>query len=202
MKFRSSRTVPERPAPPAPPRVRRPEEFATRNCVHCSHDLSEDERLITCPKCGRRSEVAFCKHLTPEPSWRIIRWRKAESNHGRRDRDVVAVTVGDATVFLGRFRDALALRGEDGARLPLKAVHSVEPGAEIIERMTKLGTCYRCDVAFFLPDCEIQASGPPRVLRIPLPKPTREYQRPTPSPVHIHEAYLTLGTRQLDEEEL
>jgi hypothetical protein len=183
------------PAPPPEP-TRGPHEFSTRNCVLCGGDLPGDK--ITCPKCGKQSVVALCDHTVGVHAWRTTRWNRSDGNHGRRSKDVVAVTVGDVTVFLGRFRDALSLRTEDGARLPLRRVRAVEPGAEIVERMTHVGQCYRCRLAFFLADCEILASGPPRILRVPVDAPTRQYMRPVPDPVRISAAYLALGQRDED----
>jgi hypothetical protein len=183
---------------PAPAQRRSPHEFATRNCIRCGTELPGDDGSVSCPRCRRPSEIALCEHRKPEPAWRITRWAASRTNAPRAS-DVVAVTIGDHTVYLGRFRDALALRTEDGARLPLLKVRSVEPGSEIIERLTNLGTCWRCRTAFFLPDCEVQASGEPRILRAKLDAPTREYQRPMADPVAMSAAYLALGTRVDDD---
>jgi hypothetical protein len=177
-----------------PVRQRSSREFATRNCVHCNGELTGDDGSVKCPSCGKRSEVALCQHGAPLPTWRITRWHESDVPHAKRRRDIVAVTVGDHTVYLGRFRDSLSLRAEDGARLPLQKVKAVEAGAEVIERMVHIGSCYRCACAFFLPDCEIKASGPPRILRANVEQPTRTYMRPVPDPVRLSAAYLALGT--------
>lgn len=181
---------------------RSPREFATRNCIHCGGELAGDDgdRAVRCGKCGKRSEIRLCPHGAPHPSWRITRWRESRDGEERRQQDVVAVAVGDETVYLGRFRDNLALRAEDGSRLPLSRVHAIEPGSEVIERMVKVGACYRCACAFFLPDCEINAVGPPRILRVAVDGATRAYIRPIPEPGRMAAAYLALGTQPREED--
>jgi predicted RNA-binding Zn-ribbon protein involved in translation (DUF1610 family) len=180
-------------------RPRKASQFATRNCVHCGGELLGDDGSVLCPKCGKRSTVSLCEHGGPRPAWRITRWGESPGTGQHRPKDVVAVAVGDVTVFVGRFRDTLSLRAEDGTRLPLRRVHAIEPGCEIIERMTHIGSCYRCNVAFFLADCEVFSPGPPAILRAPLPAPTREYMRPTVDPVKLAASYLALGTRPEEE---
>lgn len=181
-------------------RPRSQKEFATRNCIHCAGELQGDDGDVRCARCGRDSSLSVCPHGAPRPAWRITRWYENPTPHGKRRRDVVAVTVGDHTVYLGRFRDNLALRAEDGARLPLSRVHAIEPGSEIIERMVHVGSCYRCNVAFFLPDCEIKAPGPPRILRVPVEAATRQYMRPIPEPARMAACYLALGTRPQEDD--
>lgn len=190
------KVVTSSPVVAQPVRPRSPHSFATRNCVHCGADLPDLTDSVRCPSCRRDSTVTLCEHTHPRESWRITRWhRRPESPAARRAKDVVAVAVGDVTVFLGRFRDSIELRAEDGTRLPIQRVRAIEPGTEVVERMTHIGTCYRCHAAFFLPDCEVQSSGPPRVLRVPVDRPTRRYMRPEPEPSRISAAYLALGTQ-------
>jgi hypothetical protein len=177
-------------------RPRAPYTFATRVCVHCGGELPalDSELLdVRCDSCGKHSTVTLCEHQHPRPAWRVVRWGRTEVT-GKRRRDVVAVAVGDVTVFLGRLRDMMELRTEDGSRLPVVRARAIEPGAEVLERLTAVGQCYRCSLAFFLPDGEIAAVGPPRVLRIPVDRPTRQYMKPEPEPSRIAAAYATLGT--------
>jgi hypothetical protein len=101
--------------------------------------------------------------------------------------------VGDTTVVLGRFRDALSLRTEDGARLAVRGVRAIEPGTEVIERLTYIASCYRCRTAFFLPDFEVRAMGAPRLVHVPLARQTRQYMAPAPEPAHMAQAYATLA---------
>lgn len=168
-----------------------PGEYAERVCIHCAAALKIVGDSVTCAKCGKDSAVSICPHAAPRPAWRIVRWRGARvlKRNEVVSGDVVAVTVGDHTVYLGRFRDALSLRAEDGARLPLRQVNAIEPGAEIIERMTHIGSCWRCAVAFFLPDCEIGSRGVPRILRVPVGAPTRQYVSPAPDPAIVVSTY-------------
>jgi hypothetical protein len=161
---------------------------AARLCVHCAGVIEEPARR--CPSCHKQSFVSLCEHRAPEPAYRISR-----------DGEVFAVTVGDTTVCLGRFRDTLSLRAEDGTRLQLQRVKAIQPGAEVIERMTMLGSCYRCRVAFFLPDFEIGARGAPRVLRVPIALQTRQYMAPFPEPANMAAAYLALGTQPRDDDD-
>lgn len=181
---------------------RKPHEFATRNCVRCAGELN-GESSVRCQHCHHESSVDLCEHVGRKPAWRVVRWHRAGiTGNGRRKRDIVAIALGDVTVFLGRFRDAVDLRGEDGTRLPLRKVRSIEVGAEVVERMTHVGMCYRCRTAFFLADCEITAEGPPRILRVPVSEPTRTYMRPMPDPVHMAAAYASLGVARPAELEL
>lgn len=195
----------QRPAPVVvvPPNGdgRRPHEFATRNCVHCAGELPEGNEEVACPECKADSVVLLCDHTAPKPSWRITRWQAQRVPHAKRAKDVIAVAVGDVTVFIGRYRDVLSIRGEDGTRLPFQRVRSIEPGSEIIERLTHIGNCYRCAVAFFLPDCEITSRGVPRILRVPLDRPTRQYMKPTPDPARLSTAYLELGHHHEEDDD-
>lgn len=177
-------------------------DFAARTCVYCDATLPMPDLVgaTRCAECRKNANLELCEHLARRTVFRITRFHAL----GAIRKSVVAVTVGDVTVHLGRFRDDLSLRAEDGSRLPLVAnVRSIEPGSEIVERMTLLGTCYRCHVAFFLADCEIATDGPPRILRVHVDQPTRQYMRPTIDPVRVAAAYRTLGQRAepLDEGE-
>lgn len=185
-----------------PVRPRSPHSFATRNCVLCGGDLPDASEDCDCASCGKHSGVALCEHQHPRPAWRITRWHP-NGKGGARRKEVVAVTVGDVTVFLGRFRDVVELRSEDGSRLPIRRAKAIEPGAEILERLTAIGTCYRCNMAFFLPDGEVSSTGAPRILRVPFERPTRQYMKPEPDPARISAVYLALGTapaRMLEDE--
>lgn len=199
-----AKTVVSSPVMAKPVRPRSPHTFATRNCVHCGADLPDLSEDPFCQRCGAPSSIALCEHQQPRPSWRITRWHPVDKAQAKRRKDVVAVAVGDVTVFVGRFRDMMELRAEDGTRLPVYRARGIEPGAEILERLTALGTCWRCNVAFFLPDGEIATVGPPRILRVPVDRPTRQYMKPMAEPAHIAAAYYTLGTapvRMAEEDE-
>lgn len=194
-----SGTISARPMNVTPERARSHETFATRNCVNCNSELPEHDDSVACRHCGKESRVELCPHLARKPSWRITRWEKTEVRHAKRHADVVAVTVGDVTVYQGRFRDSLELRAEDGTRLPFTHVRAIQPGSEIVERMTHLGGCWRCEVAFFLPDCEIHSSGPPIILKVPLSRPTRHYMKPHPDPAMVVTRYREHVAEEHDE---
>ena len=185
---------------PAPARRRSPQAFATRNCVRCGGELPGENESVSCVACGRQSVVTLCPHLAHRRAWRIVRWGEADPAESKRDRDIVAVTVGDVTVHLGRFRDLVELRSEDGVRLPYIRIRAIEPGTEIIERMTHLGTCYRCAVAFFLPDCEVTAKAMHRILRVNVDRPTRQYMKPLPDPIRLSAAYLEIGQNRAEDD--
>lgn len=132
----------------------------TRDCIVCGARL---DKTGWCSRCERDSVVRLCAHRTPLPAWRVV-----ERTRAKGPARVVAVTVGEVSVFT------------DGSSPPTRArekklrktlgdgrIAQVELGMDSFGAMALIGICQQCDAAFFLPDIQ-SGRKPPRIARVPL----------------------------------
>lgn len=133
----------------------------TRDCIICGARL---DKAGWCERCRSASAVKLCRHRAPVPAWRVV-----ERTHRRAPARVIALTVGEVSVWT------------DGSGAPTRArerkirekllgdgrVAKVELGLDSFGAMALIAVCRQCDRAFFLPDVQ-HRNRPPRIASVQL----------------------------------
>lgn len=133
----------------------------TRDCIVCGARL---DKSGWCERCQLASAVKLCRHRAPVPAWRVV-----ERKQGRSPARVIALTVGDVSVFTDGSGAPTRIR-ERKIRQKLLGdgrVAKVELGLDSFGAMALIAVCRQCDRAFFLPDVQ-RRNKPPRIASVPL----------------------------------
>jgi hypothetical protein len=132
----------------------------TRDCIVCGARL---DKACWCSRCGHASAVRLCQHREPLLAWRVV-----ERTHKRAPARVIAVTVGEVSVFTDGSSVPTREREKDLRRkLGDGRIAKMELGMDSFGAMALIGICQQCDAAFFLPDVQT-GRKPPRIARVPL----------------------------------